>query len=294
MLTVFAIPKPFRGRDATIQRNAIESWKRLHTACEVVLCGDDEGVGDVAAELELVHIPDLGRTEYGTPLVSDAFAAVARRAAHPLLCYANADMLLLSDLVRAARQVPFRDFLMTGSRWHVSQESPLDFDDPEWEAGLVERVRGLGSLEALSPSSGTDYFVFPRHLELAMPPLAVGRPAWECWLIHWFRARGMPFIDASDAVVAVHQDHGYDHVPARVGASWEGPEADANRRVVKGRVYDLVDASHAFVGGRVRPARDPQRVQRRVDRLRTRRPRLCRALATDPLRRLACRRLVDL
>jgi hypothetical protein len=46
MLTIFAIPKPFRGHIGVIQRNAICSWLELRQACEIILLGDDEGTAE--------------------------------------------------------------------------------------------------------------------------------------------------------------------------------------------------------------------------------------------------------
>jgi hypothetical protein len=102
VLTIFAAPKPFRDHVGVIQRNAIRSWTRLHAECQVILCGDEDGCGDVAAELGVDWIPDVVRNEYGTPLVSSVFRQAERHAANRLLCYANADLILFPDLTDAA------------------------------------------------------------------------------------------------------------------------------------------------------------------------------------------------
>jgi len=72
MLTIFTIPKAFEGHIGIIQRNAIGSWSRL--GCDVILCGDDPGVSEAAKEVGATHIPDIDRNDYGTPLLSSAFA----------------------------------------------------------------------------------------------------------------------------------------------------------------------------------------------------------------------------
>lgn len=41
-LTIFAMPKPFGGHIATIQKNAIRSWARLRPA-QIILFGDEPG-----------------------------------------------------------------------------------------------------------------------------------------------------------------------------------------------------------------------------------------------------------
>jgi len=52
MITFFTTPKPFRGHIGVIQRNAIESWKRIHPSAEVILFGDEEGAAEAAREAD--------------------------------------------------------------------------------------------------------------------------------------------------------------------------------------------------------------------------------------------------
>jgi len=72
-LTIFAIPKAFRGHIGVIQRNAIETWTRMRPAPQVLLFGDDEGVAEVARDLAVSHVRQVQRNRWGTPLVSDLF-----------------------------------------------------------------------------------------------------------------------------------------------------------------------------------------------------------------------------
>ncbi len=74
MLTLFTIAKPFRGEFATIQRNAILSWTLIRPACEILLLGDEEGIREIAAEVGAIHVSEVERNEFGTPLVSRIFA----------------------------------------------------------------------------------------------------------------------------------------------------------------------------------------------------------------------------
>jgi hypothetical protein len=73
MLTLFAIPKHFRGHIATIQRNAIASWTRLNPRPEIMLFGNEDGAAETARELGLRHFPEVARNEFGTPLLGDLF-----------------------------------------------------------------------------------------------------------------------------------------------------------------------------------------------------------------------------
>ncbi len=64
MLTLFSTPKPFRGHINIIQRNALESWRRLDPDAEIILFGDDEGAAEVCRELGLRHEPKVLRSEF--------------------------------------------------------------------------------------------------------------------------------------------------------------------------------------------------------------------------------------
>src|SRR5258708_5993644 len=84
MITIFAMPKAFRGHIDVIQRNAIMSWTRLSIKPEVILLGTDEGTAEVAREFGVCHLPEVARNPEGTPLVSDLFAQGQRCAANDL------------------------------------------------------------------------------------------------------------------------------------------------------------------------------------------------------------------
>ena len=77
-----------------------------------------------------------------------------------------------------------------------------------------------------------DYFVFPKNAGLhELPAFAVGRPAWDNWLVYQAPRRRIPVIDATQATTVFHQNHGYAHVPDLSGDKWGGPEPDSNRRL---------------------------------------------------------------
>jgi hypothetical protein len=225
-MMLFTSPKPFHGHSAIIQRNAIRSWTLLHPPCQIILCGDDEGTAETAAEMGAQHIPTIACTDYGTPLVSDLFEQAQRGTTHNLVCYINADIILMGDFLQAAARVAHAHpmFLMGGQRWDVDITTPLDFS-PGWEEPLRRLARQQGKLH--NPS-GIDYFVFPRGMISAMPPFAIGRPGWDCWLLYHVRSRNIPLIDATRSVMAIHQNHGYGHVPQGTGRDYQGPEARQN------------------------------------------------------------------
>jgi hypothetical protein len=246
MLTLFAIPKPFEGHSGLIQRNAITSWLALEPRPEIILLGRETGVEEVVREFGLRWFPDLGRTEYGTPLLGDAFRKVGAEAAGPLLGYVNCDIMFTRSLLETAGRLEAERFLAIGRRTNVDLARPVSAADLRDPAVVAELAAG-GSLET---PMAIDYFLFPRCRELAEIPLfAVGRPGWDNWLIYHALSRRMPVIDVTAGVLALHQNHGYQHVPMRRGPAWEGPEADYNRRLAGAPdrlKFSMLDATHRY------------------------------------------------
>jgi hypothetical protein len=245
MMTLFAVPKAFHGHNAVIQRNAVASWTRLQPACEIILCGDDFGTEQAARDFGVKYLPDIARNDFGTPLIDSVFEQVEKTARYSLLCYVNADIILLESFIPAVRSIGFQEFLMVGQRWDLDVSEPIRYEAEEWEDDLKKLVdeRGL-----LHPPTGIDYFVFPRQTQWSLPPFAVGRPGWDNWFICRARELGLPVVDATRAVTVVHQNHDYAHVKFAADKTTEGPEAIRNRELIGdwGRMFTIRDATHSL------------------------------------------------
>ena len=105
MLSMFALPKPFKGHIGVIQRNAIASWARLPSKPEIILFGDEEGTAQAARDLGVHHEPNIPRHEFDTPLMSGVFERGYAMTDSPMICYINSDIILLGDFLGAVRQV---------------------------------------------------------------------------------------------------------------------------------------------------------------------------------------------
>ncbi|MCX5999861.1 MAG: hypothetical protein NTU41_09825 [Chloroflexi bacterium] len=244
MLTLFAVPKPFRGHIGVVQTNAIGSWLQLRPRCEVILFGNEEGIAKVAADFGVRHVPTIERNEHGTPLLDDVFSKAQAMAKYDIVCYVNADIIFMSDFVKAVEAVsPARSFLMVGSRWNIDLDEPWDFSAPDWEHQLQTRICQTGEQ---TPPEWIDYFVFPRGLYRGLLPFALGRAAFDNWLLWKARSTRALLIDASRTVMAVHQNHDYSHHPQGKNGVWEGTEAQRNRQLMGGfgHCFIISDATH--------------------------------------------------
>lgn len=213
--------------------NALQSWLRIQPG-EIILFGNEEGCAEAASRLRLRHIPEIARNDQGTPLISSLFEEAQKIAAHPILCYLNADIILLSDFREAVQRIRQEKFLMVGRRWNLEVSHPVNFEDPAWESALRAAVLERGELEK---PDGLDYFVFPKGTLFDIPPFTVGRPGWDNWMIYRARRLGLAVIDATPSVTAVHQIHDYSHHPQGKEGVWKGPEARTNLRLLGGESY---------------------------------------------------------
>lgn len=272
MLTFFAIPKHFHGKLAVIQRNAIISWTLLEPRAEIMLFGDEEGTAEIAAELGLVHISEVTRNTNGTPLASDLFERAQKMAENDLLCYINADIILLEDFLKAVEIVSLERFLMVGQRVDLDYCDPLDFSSKDWTNRLRKKVEEEGKLHG---HTGIDYIVFPRGLYREIPPFALGRTMWDNWLVYKARSLGVQVVDATRMATVIHQNHDYSHHPGLEAGIWKGAEAERNMELAGGLKYEFTIKDATLVlgpGGLEKPKLTRNLLYRRIETLQVLRP----------------------
>ena len=229
MITFFTSLKPFRGTTAIQQGNALRNWRRIIPESEIIVFGAVEGGEDVIAEIEATYRPDIACNEFGTPLISAMFAEAQRIGRHSMLCYINGDILLLPDFaVAIARLAKWKTFVAVGQCWDLDCAAPIDFTAASWSGNLRATVLTHGRQRG---AAAMDMFTFRRGAIGALPAFAIGRPAWDNYLIKQLLRSRIPIVDLSRVIVPIHQKHDYAHVAQRRNNSWEGPEGDRNRKL---------------------------------------------------------------
>ena len=278
MLTLFTTAKPFRGHVGIIQRNALQSWKALHPGIEIILFDGNEGAAEAAQEFGLRHEPHVERNEWGTKRLDYLFARAQAIARHEILCYINCDIILMQDFWRAIERVRamHREFLMVGRRWDTDITEPLAFQSQERHLRSIPRVqrdespdwRGqdLSASDSQTPQWQTDlrnlalrrgrkctaewidYFVFSRGLYGPDMPPFVLRVFWDNWLVWKALDSKKPVVDASRAVMAVHQNHDYSYHPQGKAGIWSGEEAGLNGKLAGGwrHLRTIADATEVL------------------------------------------------
>ncbi len=269
MLTIFSCPKPFRGHADIIQRNAVQSWRRLGQETEVLLLGDDEGTAEVAKEFRIQHIPGVARNEHGTPLINSLFEKAQEKAKYDRMCYVNADIILMSNFLQAIKRavVEMDRSLLVGRRWNLDLKEPVNFN-ANWEEWLLNQVAHRGKLYY---HFAIDYFVYPRGVWGEIPPFAVGRPGWDIWMLYRAHVLNLPMVDLTKMVSVIHQNHDYSHHPGGWRGASKGKEAKENIRLAGELAYSLLDAQYCLtekgIRRRVTPYYSPFYLYQRFVRL---------------------------
>jgi GT2 family glycosyltransferase len=207
-VTLFAMPKPFRGHNGVIQKNALASWTRLDIVSEIILLGDEEGTAEAARSAGATHCKDVRFDRVGTPLLDHMFHLARERAKTEWLFYVNADIILLPRFGELVK----RSVAAVGKCLIVSQRWNMDITESfEFSPGWPERLTALANKEAeLFSPFGIDVFVFHTSLFADVPPFALGRSYWDNWLVSDARRRGYPVVDVTDEFNVIHQNHSYD------------------------------------------------------------------------------------
>ena len=210
MVTFFTIPKPFEGVIGTTQKNSIRSWLTVHPGSEVIVFGNEKGAVEAANEIGFRHVKEIRRNRFGTPLISEAFQIARNIAKYDHLVFMNTDIILMNNLLEAAKPIQYPNYLMVGRRTDLDFKEAIDFVSPHWKEMLINRALKEGKLHGFS---GIDYFLFPKSLAPEMPPFPVGRPGWDSWFIYYTRSCKVPVIDATSVVHAIHQNHPWTWSP---------------------------------------------------------------------------------
>lgn len=264
-IAIFTSPKPFVDPHiTTIQRNAIQSWKALGDSVEVWLIGEEAGLKETANELGVNYILEVERNAYGTPRIDSIFNVVRSKSSAEYCCYVNSDILLFPDLLKTIELVREKRerFLLVGQRWDLNVKESLNIHE-NWSDSFLKRTYSEGKLHA---PAGSDYFIFPRNCFREIPPFSVGRAGWDNWMIFHARQAGIPCINATGAITAVHQNHDFSHLPqGRIHR--KQPESLENMQLAGGRshMFTLAEVSHVIVNSQiVRPAISRERLMREI------------------------------
>lgn len=258
LITLVSAPKPFTDpATARSQRNAIRSWKALPDV-ELLLLGEEAGLAEAAAEMGARHVPNVAFNPNHVPLVSSMLELARQAGESSFLCIINADIILLTDFVEAARQLASSQaapqlahgFVLVSRRWDLDVEREIEFK-PGWDDALRDELATRGGLHR---PTGSDFFLFPRGCYPQVPDFAIGRAGWDNWMIYHARRQGWAVVDGTASLTIIHQNHDYRHLPG-AKPHYNHPDTAVNTRLAGGDAatrYTILDANYRLVNGELR------------------------------------------
>ncbi|MPM44981.1 hypothetical protein SDC9_91666 [bioreactor metagenome] len=228
-MIIFTVPKPFKGEFDIIQNNAIDSWLMISPKPKIVLMGDEEGVSEIVRQKGLIHIKEIKKNKYGTPLLNDIFEKIQKEYKDEMFLYINTDIVLLdfpTDLMKTILN-KFDKFLAIGKRYEMEIKSRMNGIEIKKKAKLSEIQQ--------KSSSWMDYFVFTSKVFEKIPPFALGRTFWDKWLVWDTIQKKIPVVDITNQLFAIHQSHSYAmNKKTNLKNVWAGEQALGNLKLAGG------------------------------------------------------------
>jgi hypothetical protein len=250
MITFLSSPKPFQGIAKEHQYRAVANWLTVAEGAEVILYGDSAGIEEAGADLGVRVQKEIGCAPSGVPYFGAMAAHAAEHGRYDLQVYLNGD-ILLHGLHSAMSRIPFERFLLIGQCIDLGEGVVVEEPPERWLPRLRE-LAGEGRV-AMRTVSGIDYFGFRRGTWSEIPPVVIGRAAYDQALLAYCQRRRHPLVDATFAVTALHQYHGYGHVAGGSQTVTRGQDAQNNLRFAGSHgVSTISDADYVLRGSEIR------------------------------------------
>ena len=204
MLAVFTSFKPFTGAAADIQMRSLENWRAVFPDTEIV---NFETATDESLPSDLrTVIVDEGKGK--VPLFGSMVRWMEANTEANLFLYANGDILFPENLKTYLTLLPETPFLLTGQRVDIMKDQSQKLHGP----------------------AGMDYFFFARNVFSELPDVVMGRGYCDSALVAHCLRQEISVINATEAIVVLHQWHDYTHAKGGKLSVYEGIAALENMR----------------------------------------------------------------
>tara|TARA_B100001175_G_scaffold76821_1_gene64185 strand:+ start:9911 stop:10768 length:858 start_codon:yes stop_codon:yes gene_type:complete len=233
MVTIFTFPRPFKEPFLNAQKNAINSWKKIHPDVEIYLINDEENSSKAFAKKNGIKCIDGKFSEFGTPLLKDALEKIKQLAKHKDILFFNTDIIYIDGMLKSINKIhdSYEEYFVVGRRVNIDLDQKIDFNNKNYKSTLVD-LYNKGDMHGLS---GLDYWLFSKNLFEDIPNFRIGKPGYDSWLLANAHKKQIPTIDASKAIRILHQNHDY---PQKKSKSYT-IEYDINIKLLEGDSFSL-------------------------------------------------------
>lgn len=272
-MIIFSSPKPFRPDTEPVQRSAIRSWKAAFPKAEIFLFGKEQGLVAICREEGLEHGGTLQSHEGGGEVITPMFQQMAERFPGQPMLYLNSDIFLEPAVKETLRPLSEKEgpWIATTRRWCVPR-----FEGPAIDSGQWKNFWLRTSVEGeYGDACALDLFLIRDFSLKEMPPFLIGHAGWDNWMIFHARMRGIPVIDLSAEIAAIHCEHDYAYARQNTRQDRrDGPLEDHNLRLLgpESHRFHLGHATHEFREGQLAKKRGWATRQRNFELWRIRHP----------------------
>lgn len=247
MYTIFSCPKDFTSLFGVIQRNAINSWLSLNSRPNILLFGiEDDQIKKEFNHKKVTFLPIDDFNEYKTPYISKIFETAMLHSQTDTLCYVNSDIILFDDFSLSIENLKKKNnYFGVGRRYNIEIQKILNFSDQN-------KIRDYYFNNAeLDSYTGSDYFIFNKHLIKNIPSFLIGRTCWDNWLMHYASKNDLNLTDCTSDILCIHQKHDYSHIKTSKNNHYKGIEREFNFKQLGGinKIYDIRDSTFVLKNG---------------------------------------------
>ncbi len=214
-------------------RNSVESWKKAILPHGNIILFDDlkgriKGLSNID---DITVIEELKKNRWNIPTLDYMFHQA--KEAYPrtqYICYVNGDIILPDDFYdRIAPLFELKtEFMLGASPFDIPCPFFINYSDKDWYTKVISQHGGYWRGDV-----AIDLFLFTRNALRRIPPFAVGRSAYDNYLIGHGKEVTGTLINGTRGIGAIHQDHDYRpfknfyHVVSL-------PEAEKNKKIAGG------------------------------------------------------------
>ena len=140
MVTIFTFPRPFKEPFLNAQKNAINSWKKIHPNVEIYLINDEENSSKAFAKKNGIKCIDGKFSEFGTPLLKDALEKIKQLAKHKDILFFNTDIIYIDGMLKSINKVhdSYEEYFVVGRRVNIDLDQKIDFNNKNYKSTLVD------------------------------------------------------------------------------------------------------------------------------------------------------------
>jgi len=192
--------------------NALRSFLALRGVSEVFVVVDHEEECSTlssvtsAGQLSCFTIPhECVHSTVHKPTMGCIFRQIRSLVHADVFVFVNGDIILFDSLISAIHTIDrdLSEYVMVGRRWDVTYAVSKLIENKSNRAALELRTRATGKLHG---DYGLDYFVMKReHIPVDLPEFVSGAWKWDNTLLSIFMIRGIPVVDGTAVVTALHQ-----------------------------------------------------------------------------------------